>query len=222
MAEKTSVQSVKSAPSTTLPTTLPIVVPFDPSQIVAIGANKPANHTTMMYVTQDNTRVDQVAVNQVNQVAVNQVAVNHSALFYFAMLVEKLDPEAHIPTKASEDDAGYDLYAFEPATVPVWGSYLVKTKIKLALPIGVYGRIASRSGLALKHNIEVGAGVVDRNYRGEICVLLRNFSGVPYEIKKGDRIAQMIITPYRSVQVEETENLADSSRGTGGFGSSGR
>lgn len=142
------------------------------------------------------------------------------------LCIEKMDPQAYIPTKELADDAGYDLYAFEPAFVPAWGSYLAKLKIKMAIPPNLYGRIASRSGLAAKHNIEVGAGVVDRSYRGEICVLLRNFSDYPYEIKRGDRIAQMILTPYRTVETRDTRDLAslfgNTARGAAGFGSSGK
>lgn len=142
------------------------------------------------------------------------------------LCIEKMDPRAYIPTKGHSDDAGYDLYAFEPAIIPAWGSYLVKTKIKIAIPPNLYGRIASRSGLALKSNIEVGAGVVDRSYRGEICVLLRNFSDYPYTITAGDRVAQMILTPYRTVEVKNTRDLAslfgNTSRGAAGFGSSGK
>lgn len=146
--------------------------------------------------------------------------------FLEQLCVEKMDPHAYVPTKAHPDDAGYDLYAFEPDFVPAWGSYLVKTKIKIAIPPNLYGRIASRSGLALKHNIEVGAGVIDRSYRGEICVLLRNFSDYPYEIKKGDRVAQMILTPYRTVDVKSITDLSkafgNTTRGAAGFGSSGK
>lgn len=142
------------------------------------------------------------------------------------LCIEKMDPQAFIPTKELADDAGYDLYAFEPAFVPAWGSYLAKLKIKLAIPPNLYGRIASRSGLALKNNIEVGAGVVDRSYRGELCVLLRNFSDYPYEIKRGDRIAQMILTPYRTVETRDTRDLAslfgNTARGAAGFGSTGK
>jgi dUTP pyrophosphatase len=142
------------------------------------------------------------------------------------LCVEKMAIDAYIPVKESSDNAGYDLFAYEPGFVPAWGMLLVKTKIKVAIPPNLYGRIASRSGMSLKGNIEVGAGVVDRNYRGELCVVLRNFSDYPYEVKKGDRIAQLILTPYRTVPVKHTRDLVSlfgqTDRGAGGFGSSGK
>ena len=100
------------------------------------------------------------------------------------------------------------------------------TGLKIALPPGTYGRIASRSGLAVKHNIEVGAGVIDQDYQGEIKVLLRNLSDTPYTISQGDKIAQLIVSPYVNKQVAECEKIQDiygeSGRGAGGFGSTGK
>jgi dUTP pyrophosphatase len=96
----------------------------------------------------------------------------------------------------------------------------------ITIPDNYYGRIASRSGLAVKHHIEVGAGVIDQGYRGEIMVLLRNFSDIPYEYKKGDKIAQFIITPYRSANEKIVYNIEEligkSDRGCDGFGSTGK
>lgn len=141
------------------------------------------------------------------------------------LCVEKLDPYAFIPTKANPSDAGYDLYAFEETQIPAWESAIVTTKIRISMPPGYYGRIASRSGLATK-GIEVGAGVIDNGYRGEILVLLRNLSNITYNAHKGDRIAQLILTPYRTTIVKEVKSLSDlfgsTDRQTGGFGSSGK
>lgn len=141
------------------------------------------------------------------------------------LCVEKIEPTAILPVKSSDDDAGYDLAAFGTFGILPWSSVLVDTKIKISVPPGHYGRIAARSGLAVKNNIEVGAGVIDRNYQGEIKVLLRNFSDSPYNIQHGDRIAQLIITPYANLPVKSVLRLTDlfgeSNRGAKGFGSSG-
>lgn len=92
------------------------------------------------------------------------------------MRIKKLNPQAYIPTKGSEHAAGYDLYSIDALTVPKQGKALVSTGISMQIPIGNYGRIAPRSGLAAKNHIDVGAGVIDADYRGEVKVLLFNFS----------------------------------------------
>lgn len=141
------------------------------------------------------------------------------------LCVTKLDPLAFLPTKEDDDNAGYDLYAFEPTFIQPWSKALIGTKLTFGFPQGLYGRIASRSGLAVKKDIEVGAGVIDRGYRGEIVVLLRNFSDHTVAINRGDKIAQIIFEPYRNIGIKETRNLAEiygkSKRGPKGFGSSG-
>ena len=93
-----------------------------------------------------------------------------------SLLVKKLSSNAQLPTRATSGSAGYDLYAAESYVVPSNGRQLVRTDIALLVPEGTYGRIASRSGIAWKHFIHVGAGVVDRDYRGNVCVLLFNFA----------------------------------------------
>lgn len=100
------------------------------------------------------------------------------------------------------------------------GSYLVSTGISVAIPHDCYGRVASRSGLAMK-GIEVGAGVIDSDYRGEVKVLLRNLGGFPFEVKHGDRIAQLIIENIITPDVTEVKDLDQTVRGSGGFGSTG-
>lgn len=91
----------------------------------------------------------------------------------------------------------------------------------MAAPEGTYGRIAPRSGLASKHFIDTGAGVIDADYRGEVKVLLFNHSDVDYEVKKGDRVAQLVLERIYTPEVMEVENLEESVRGAGGFGSTG-
>jgi len=128
-----------------------------------------------------------------------------------------------LPVKKSPHDAGYDLSSAENGIVPVWGSVLVYTDLSVKIPNGYYGRIASRSGLAVKNNIEVGAGVVDCNYTGLVKVLLRNFSDKVFEFKAGDRIAQLIVSPYTNVDILPIEDISSiqTDRQANGFGSSG-
>lgn len=141
------------------------------------------------------------------------------------LLIAKAHPDAYQFTKATAAAAGYDIKAFEDGIVPANGFVLVDTKIQISLPIGCYGRIASRSGLAAKHSIEVGAGVIDQDYHGNIIVLLRNFSTTPYPFKRGDKIAQMIIEQYRTPPIRVVTNIeqvvGQTQRGSSGFGSTG-
>jgi len=103
--------------------------------------------------------------------------------------VKKLDPNAKLPVLGSVNAAGYDLHASAEAVVPGRGKVLVATGLAFAIPVGNYGRIAPRSGLAAKHSIDVGAGVIDADYRGEVRILLFNHSDTDFAIKEGDRIA---------------------------------
>lgn len=97
----------------------------------------------------------------------------------------------------------------------------MSTGLAFAIPVGNYGRIAPRSGLAAKHSIDVGAGVIDADYRGEVKVLLFNHSDIDFAINEGDRIAQMIIEKYTLTDLVEVQELDDTVRGAGGFGSTG-
>ena len=137
------------------------------------------------------------------------------------LLVKRLTESAKLPARGSELAAGFDLSASEPAVVPPKGKALVPTGLAVATPPGTYARIAPRSGLALKKFIDVGAGVVDQDYRGPVGVVLFNFGDEPFEIKVGDRIAQMILEHVCYAPAEEVEELDDSARGAGGFGSTG-
>jgi dUTP pyrophosphatase len=139
------------------------------------------------------------------------------------LCVEKLDPAAILPTNGSPGSAGYDLYPFVSGAIPAWGKDVVITRLKISLPPGTYGRIASRSGMSLKHDIEVGAGVIDGDYQGEIMVILRNHSDVPYSYSRDRAIAQLILEKYTKVPVKEITKQKDlfgtTQRGAGGFGS---
>eukprot|EP00951_Prasinocladus_malaysianus_P024173 scaffold207938_cov39-Prasinocladus_malaysianus.AAC.1 len=105
--------------------------------------------------------------------------------------------------------------------VPARGKAMIKTGISIAIPPGTYARVAPRSGLAWKHSIDTGAGVVDEDYRGEVNVILFNFSDNDFPVKQGDRIAQLILERICTPEVEEVQDLDNTSRGGGGFGSTG-
>ena len=135
--------------------------------------------------------------------------------------VKQLSDEAHLPTKGSALAAGYDLYSAEAGVIPAQGTALLDTKLAIALPEGTYGHIAPHSGLASKFMINMGAGVIDADYRGSIKVLLFNHSGNSFTVQKGDRIAQLIIEKIASIPITETDSLDNTVCGDAGFGSTG-
>lgn len=114
----------------------------------------------------------------------------------------------------------YDYSAYD-TVVPARGKALVKTDIQIEVPYGTYGRVAPRSGLAWKNFIDVGAGVIDQDYRGNVGVILFNHSDVDFDVKKGDRIAQLICERIVYPKVVEADTLTETARGEGGFGSTG-
>ncbi|EPQ27411.1 uncharacterized protein PFL1_04949 [Pseudozyma flocculosa PF-1] len=130
-------------------------------------------------------------------------------------------PLAKLPTRGSASAAGYDLYSSEKVTIERGKRKVVQTGISLAIPEGHYGRVAPRSGLASKHGIDVGAGVIDSDYRGLLGVLLFNLGDADFTINEGDRIAQLVIEQISTPPVEEVSSLDDTARGAGGFGSTG-
>lgn len=139
--------------------------------------------------------------------------------------VKKLHPAAILPTYGSAEAAGADLYACleEPVTVAPGQSVFVPTGIALEVPVGCAGLIYARSGLACKRGLAPAnkVGVIDSDYRGQIVVVLHNHGPEPQRISGGERIAQLVITPVITPAYLETEELSDSQRGTGGFGSTG-
>merc|ERR1712000_240453 len=137
------------------------------------------------------------------------------------LLIKKLSDKARLPTRGSAFAAGYDIYAAKETTIPARGKVLVDTDISIAVPAGTYGRIAPRSGLASKNFIDTGAGVIDADYRGQVKVLLFNHAETDYEVKEGDRVAQLVLERIYTPEVEEVQELEESVRGAGGFGSTG-
>ena len=138
------------------------------------------------------------------------------------LLVKKISENATLPSKGSPQSAGFDLSASEPTSIPPGGRGIVKTDLSIACPPGTYARIAPRSGLAIKKGIDVGAGVVDADYRGPVGVILFNLdSENVFEVQKGDRIAQLILEKISMVGLKEVDDLDETTRGAGGFGSTG-
>lgn len=141
---------------------------------------------------------------------------------------KKLDHNATTPTRGSQNAAGLDLYACIThnggcATIAGHITAKIGTGIAVEIPDGYFGAIFARSGLATKKGLRPSncVGVIDSDYRGEVIVALHNDSALMQEIHHGDRIAQLIILPYPSVELNEVEELSDTERGAGGFGSTG-
>lgn len=138
--------------------------------------------------------------------------------------VRQLDTEIDLPQAQNRGDAGYDLRSAADLSIKPGERALVPTGIAIAIPIGYAGFVQPRSGLAIKNGIGVlnSPGLIDSGYRDELKVILINTDkNETFEIKKGDRIAQLVIQKYESVNWNVVENLEDSDRGTGGFGSTG-
>lgn len=138
--------------------------------------------------------------------------------------------KAHVPEKGTRCSAGYDLKASEEIIIFPRSRGVIKTGIKVILPRNTYGRIASRSGLSFKHGIEVGAGVIDEDYRNELMVILHNHSDKEFKVEKGHRIAQLIVehVVYPTALIENVngsmkvqKGCIRNIRGLGGFGSTG-
>lgn len=135
------------------------------------------------------------------------------------MNIKKLSDIAIIPDKGSSGAAGYDLYTTETYELSVGERRLFKTDIAMAIPFGSYGRIAPRSGLAVKKGLDVLAGVIDSDYRGEIMVALINLGQEPIQIKSGDKIAQIIFQSHYLHKFVEVYDLDSTDRASKGFGS---
>ena len=129
--------------------------------------------------------------------------------------------DAQAPTRGSDEAAGYDLYSYESETVVPKQIKLIDTGISIRVPEGTYGRIAPRSSVS-KKGILINAGVIDRDYRGPVKVMVHNLSNNDYVINKNDRIAQLILEQIKTPPVELVEELDDTIRGEGGFGSTGK
>lgn len=126
-----------------------------------------------------------------------------------------------VPKRGTPYAAGLDLFSPIDAVIFPSERMLIKLNISIELPVGTFGHILPRSGLALKNGIHVGAGVIDSDYRGNLGVLLFNLSDQPFNIFKGDRIGQLVVQKYEMIEPEEVSNMSSTERGQGGFGSTG-
>jgi dUTP pyrophosphatase len=137
------------------------------------------------------------------------------------MKIKLNHPLAKTPTKGSSGAAGFDLYAVEHAVVAPGAHCLLATGVHFEILSSWYGRVAPRSGLAVKHGINIHAGVIDSDYRGEVKVAVINHGNTPWEVRPGDRIAQIIFEKCWSGNLWEVDELSDTKRGTGAYGSTG-
>lgn len=138
------------------------------------------------------------------------------------LLVERLTETAQLPVRQTKGAAGYDLFSDEDMDIHPQQAHVVMTNIRIQLPSFTYGRIAPRSGLAALEGVDVLAGVIDEDYRGSINVILIKHSPGIFSIKKGMRIAQLIIERIALPEIEEVGHLSETKRGVNGFGSTGR
>ncbi|NPV13469.1 dUTP diphosphatase [candidate division WOR-3 bacterium] len=138
--------------------------------------------------------------------------------------VLRLKKDIPLPSRATPDSVGFDLHAAEATIIKSRSFGVVRTGIAIELPHGIEGQVRARSGLALRHGIGVlnSPGTIDPDYRGEVKVILFNFSDVDFEIKPKDRIAQIVFSRTVEVEFEEKHSLTPTKRGQGGFGHTGR
>ncbi|MFA7308812.1 MAG: dUTP diphosphatase [Patescibacteria group bacterium] len=138
------------------------------------------------------------------------------------LLIKKLHPDATIPSFAYTHDAGMDLYATEAVTLSPSEKKIIPTGISVALPEGYVLLIWDKSGIGIKHGIKTLGGVIDAGFRGEIMIGMVNLSSEPYTFEKGHKVAQAVIQKIEQPEIEIVEELPESDRGEGIFGSSGK
>lgn len=137
--------------------------------------------------------------------------------------VKRLDPAATLPARAHPGDAGLDLYAAVDIPIPPGETRLVGSGLAIELPPGTEAQVRPRSGLALKHSVTVlnTPGTIDEGYRGEVGVILINHGRAVFEVRRGMKVAQLVVKPTLPVDVIPVDALSDTTRGDGGFGSTG-
>ena len=135
----------------------------------------------------------------------------------------KSDPDAVLPAYAHPGDAGMDVRSVEEVTIEPGGRKLVRTGLVMMLPPGYEAQVRPRSGLALKNGVTVlnTPGTIDEGYRGEVGVILANFGTEPFQVEKGAKIAQIVVAPCTRAEIVETDEVDETTRGVGGFGSTG-
>ena len=137
---------------------------------------------------------------------------------YSLLKFKKLSGNAICPRRGSRHAAGLDLASAESKIIPAQSTGVIKTDLAFSLPARTYGRLAARSSLAVQHSIGIGAGVIDRDYRGNISIVIINRSREPFEVRIGDYVAQLIIEKICSPRLLEVDDLGFTQRGELGFG----
>ncbi|KAF9589128.1 hypothetical protein IFM89_019178 [Coptis chinensis] len=170
------------------------------------------HHSSTLKMVQENNSLEIQEPSPKIQ-KLNQQNGGNSHVFVRFLKLKKLSENAILPSRGSSLSASYDLSSKRKTLVP--------TDLSIAIPEGTYARIAPQSGLAWKHSINVGAGVIDADYRGPVGVILFNHSNVDFEVKADNKIAQMILEKIVTPKVFEVEDLDSTVRGAGGFGSIG-
>ncbi len=137
--------------------------------------------------------------------------------------VKRIDEEAIIPKYVHSTDSGMDIYSIENKVINPGETVLIKTGLKIELPPNTEAQIRPKSGIALKNSVTVlnTPGTIDEGFTGEICIILINHGKEDYKVNKGEKIAQMVIQPVIRVDIEEVHDIQNTSRGEGGFGSTG-
>jgi dUTP pyrophosphatase len=139
-----------------------------------------------------------------------------------ALNIKLLTETAKMPIRGTVTSAGLDIFSDETTTIKHGQQHLLSTSIAVEIPIGMFGKLEIRSGLAVRHKLGVAAGVIDNDYRGEVKIIIRNHGNSDFEIKRGDRIAQLILIPQPTIRLEAVKEFtSNTSRGTSGFGSTG-
>lgn len=146
-----------------------------------------------------------------------------AVIFIEKVKIKKLHPEAMIPVYHKRGDSGFDFHALHELEIPGFAAVVARTGLAMEIPLGYELQIRPRSGMSLKYPLIVAnsPGTVDSGYRGEIGVILRNLAAEPVTLQKGSRIAQGVLSPIAHAKFVEMEELSDSERGSGGFGSTG-
>ena len=149
--------------------------------------------------------------------------ISFKNIIMMTLRVKRLSENAVLPVRGSDLAAGYDLASAEDIVVPANGKAIAKTDLAMVIPIGYYGRIAPRSGFSWKKHTDIGAGVIDADYRGNVGVVIFNHSSEDIIVSKGDRVAQLILEKITTPEVVDVgdEDLDHTVRGEGGFGSTG-
>jgi dUTP pyrophosphatase len=138
------------------------------------------------------------------------------------LYIKKLSENAKIPIRKTLGSAGYDLHSAKDLHIDPHGKAIVPTDLSIKVEDGYYGRIAPRSGMSWKNHTDIGAGVIDSDYRGAVGVVIFNHSKNRLEIVKGDRVAQLIIERISTPEIIEVDELDETKRGSGGYGSTGK